>query len=211
MLHLLDARPARRGAALRPGHHPPRRQRGRDGPDRRRQGCSSRPGRCIPGAGRKIVKARGIVFRKEMREILRDRRTLMAIGLAALATPTALSVISQVSTKTAMQTYTVGYAGEIPVGLDTLLSATGLKLEGVTDPVEAAKHQVDVGVVFQPTQIDEYYDPTRQGAQVADTRLQTVLGQYNAAKAAAALKEKGIDPGLLNPVPVNVHPLSSPT
>jgi sodium transport system permease protein len=157
------------------------------------------------------VKALGIVFRKEMREILRDRRTLMAIGLAALATPTVLIVISQVSTKTATQTYTVGYAGEIPVGLDTLLSATGLKLESVTDPAEAAKHQVDVGVVFQPTQIDEYYDPTRQGAQVADTRLQTVLGQYNAAKAAAALQQKGIDPGLLNPVPVKVHPLSSPT
>jgi sodium transport system permease protein len=157
------------------------------------------------------VKALGIVFRKEMREILRDRRTLMAIGLAALATPTVLIVISQVSTKTATQTYTVGYAGEIPVGLDTLLSATGLKLEGVGDPAEAAKHQVDVGVVFQPTQIDEYYDPTRQGAQVADTRLQTVLGQYNAAKAAAALQQRGIDPGLLNPVPVNVHPLSSPT
>ncbi len=146
-----------------------------------------------------------------MREILRDRRTLIAIGLAALATPTVLIVISQVSTKTATQTYTVGYTGEIPVGLDTLLSATGLKLESVVDPAEAAKHQVDVGVVFQPTQIDEYYDPTRQGAQVADTRLQTVLGQYNAAKAAAALQQKGIDPGLLNPVPVKVHPLSSPT
>ena len=65
-----------------------------------------------------------IVFRKEMREILRDRRTLIAIGLAALATPTVLVVISQVSTKTATQTYTVGYTGTIPTGLDILLEAT---------------------------------------------------------------------------------------
>jgi len=156
------------------------------------------------------VKALGIVFRKEMREILRDRRTLIAIGLAALATPIVLIVISQVTAKTATQAYTVGYSGDIPVGLDTLLTATALKLERVSDPAAAAKKEVDLGVVFQPTQIDEYYDPSRQGAQIADTRLQTVLGQYDAAKAAAALREKGIDPALLNPIPLKVHPLSSP-
>ena len=156
------------------------------------------------------MRALGIVFRKELKEILRDRRTLIAIGLAALATPTVLIVISQVATKTATQTYTVGYSGEIPVGLDILLKATGLKLETVADPAAAATQQVDLGVAFQPNQIDEYYDPTRQSAQIAATRLQTVLGEFNAAKAAAALREKGIDPGLLNPVPVNVHPLSSP-
>ena len=153
----------------------------------------------------------GIVFRKELREILRDRRTLIAIGLAALATPTILIVISQVTTRTATQAYTVGYSGDIPTGLDILLSATGLKLERVADPAAAAKQQVDLGVVFLPNEIDEYYDPTRQSAQVADTRLQTVLGEYNAAKAAAALKEKGIDPGVLNPLPVRLHPLSSPS
>ena len=35
-----------------------------------------------------------IVYRKELKEILRDRRTLMAIGLAALATPLVLFVIA---------------------------------------------------------------------------------------------------------------------
>ena len=82
------------------------------------------------------MNALGIVFRKELREILRDRRTLIAIGLAALATPAVLIVISQVTAQTATQTYTVGYSGDIPVGLDTLLSATGLKLERVADPAE---------------------------------------------------------------------------
>jgi len=37
------------------------------------------------------VRSAWIVYRKEMMEILRDRRTLMAIGLAALATPIAVS------------------------------------------------------------------------------------------------------------------------
>jgi len=74
------------------------------------------------------VKTLAIVFRKEMREILRDRRTLIAIGLAALATPTVLVIVSQVSTQTATQTYTVGYNGEIPTGLDILLAATALTL-----------------------------------------------------------------------------------
>ncbi|HEX3506957.1 MAG TPA: ABC transporter permease subunit [Candidatus Dormibacteraeota bacterium] len=151
-----------------------------------------------------------IVYRKELREILRDRRTLVAIALAALATPIILLAISQVSTKTATQSYTIGYSGTVPAGLGILLTATGLKLERVADPAAAAAQQVDLGVAFGPSRIDEYYDPTRQGAQIADTRLQTVLGQYNAAKAAAALEARGVDPGVLNPIPVSVHPLSSP-
>ena len=156
------------------------------------------------------MRAAWIVYRKELVEILRDRRTLMAIGLSALATPIVLTLISQVSTKTATQTYTVGYSGQIPAGLDILLTSTALKLEPVDDPAAAANQQVDLGVVFQGTEIDEYYDPARQGAQIADTRLQTVLGQYNAAKAAAALQQKGIDPGILTPLKVVGHPLSSP-
>ena len=156
------------------------------------------------------MKAAWIVYRKEMIEILRDRRTLMAIGLAALATPIVLSVISQVSTRTATQTYTVGYTGSVPAGLDVLLNATNLKLVLVADPDAAARQQVDVGVEFKAGEIDEYYDPSRQSAQIADVRLQTVLGQYDAAQAAAALRNRGIDPGILTPLRLVSHPLSSP-
>ncbi len=152
-----------------------------------------------------------VVFKKEMREILRDRRTLMAIGLAALATPIVLFVISQVSTKTASQAYTVGYSGTVPAGLDTLFNAVGLKLESVDDPAGAAKHQVDIGVVFSASGVEEYLDPTRQSAQLADVRFQTVLSRYDAAKVAASLQEKGVDPSVLNPLPVTLHPLSSPS
>jgi sodium transport system permease protein len=152
-----------------------------------------------------------IVFRKELREILRDRRTLTAIGLAALATPLVLFVISQVTIKTASQTYTAGYSGDIPAGLDVLFSSTGLKLESVADPATAAKERVDIGIVFTSTGVDEYYDPTRQSAQVADIRLQTILGRYDAARIAAALQAKGVDPSILDPLPLRTHPLSSPT
>ncbi len=156
------------------------------------------------------MRAAWIVYRKELQEILRDRRTLMAIGLAALATPLVLFVISQVSTKTVTQTYTVGYSGDIPTGLDILLRSTGLKLVTVADPDAAAKSDVDLGVAFRPGVVEEYYDPSRQGAQIADVRLQTVLGQYQAAQAAAALQSRGIDPGILTPLKFVSHPLSSP-
>jgi sodium transport system permease protein len=156
------------------------------------------------------MRAAWIVYRKELQEILRDRRTLMAIGLAALATPLVLFAISQVATKTATQTYTIAYSGQIPTGLDILLRATSLKLVPVDDPAAAAKQQADLGVAFLPGQIDEYYDPSRQGAQIADVRLQTVLGQYDAAQAAAALQTRGIDPGILTPFHLVTHPLSSP-
>jgi sodium transport system permease protein len=156
------------------------------------------------------LHAAWIVYRKEIVEILRDRRTLMAIGLAALATPIILSVIAQISTRTATQTYTIGYTGEIPVGLEELLQATGLKLVGVADPATAAAKDVDLGVAFRSGEVDEYYDPSRQSAQIADTRLQTVLGQYDAAQAAAALQSRGIDPGILTPLRLVSHPLSAP-
>ncbi|HET7337950.1 MAG TPA: ABC transporter permease subunit, partial [Candidatus Dormibacteraeota bacterium] len=157
------------------------------------------------------MNSTGIVFRKEMREILRDRRTLIAIALAALATPIVLFVISQVSVRTATEVYTVGYSGDIPPGLDVLFTATGLKLERVSDPATAAKRQVDLGVVFTSGAADEYFDPTRQSAQLADVRFQTVLSKYDAAKVAASLQQHGVDPSVLNPLPVAVHPLSSPT
>src|SRR5258708_4276596 len=111
------------------------------------------------------MRSAWIVFRKELTEVVRDRRTLMAIGLAALATPLVLFVISDVSTRTATQTYTVRYSGTIPQGLDTLVAAA---------------------------------------------RLQTILGQYDAAQAAAALKSLGVDPGILTPLKLVSHPLSSP-
>jgi len=152
-----------------------------------------------------------IVFWKELREILRDRRTLVAIALAALATPIVLFVISQVSTRTAAQTYTAGYSGDIPAGLGILFDTTGLKLERVADPAAAAKQEVDIGIVFTSSGIEEYYDPSRQSAQIADIRLQTLLGRYDAARIAASLQQKGVDPSVLNPLPVTLHPLSSPT
>ena len=151
-----------------------------------------------------------IVFNKEMREILRDRRTLFAILLAVLASPIVLFVIAQVSSKTATQTYTVGYSGEIPKGLDILLTGTGLKLEPVADPAAAAKQQVDIGLAFTAAGGDEYYDPTRQSAQIAEIRIQTVLSTYDQAQIAANLKQKGVDISVLNPLPLRSHPLSSP-
>ena len=151
-----------------------------------------------------------IVLRKELLEILRDRRTLVAIALATLATPLVLFVISQVSTRSATATYTVGYSGQIPTGLDTLFAATGMRLERVDDPAAAAKQQVDIGLEFTDSDVQEFYDPTRQSAQIADVRVQEVLSRYDAAKIAATLQQKGIDPSVLNPLPLIQHPLSSP-
>ncbi|HEV2414165.1 MAG TPA: ABC transporter permease subunit [Candidatus Dormibacteraeota bacterium] len=157
------------------------------------------------------MKDIGVVFRKEMTEILRDRRTLFAIALAAFATPVVLYVISQVSTKTATATYTVGYSGQIPSGLDVLFTATEMKLVQVDDPAAAAKQQVDIGLEFTEAGVTEYYDPTRQSAQIADVRLQEILTRYDGAKVVAALQQRGIDPSILQPLPVTVRPLSSPT
>jgi sodium transport system permease protein len=85
-----------------------------------------------------------------------------------------------------------------------------LKLEPVADPQAAAKRQVDLGVAFLPGEVDEYYDPSRQSAVLVDIRLQSALAQYNAAKAAAALQQRGVDPGILTPIRLVARPLSSP-
>ena len=151
-----------------------------------------------------------VVYKKQIREILRDRRTLMAIALATLVAPVSLGIISQVSLQTATQTYTIGYSGDIPTGLDILLRSTGLKLQPVADPRAAAQKQVDLGLAFLPGEVDEYYDPNRQSAVLVDIRLQSALAQYNAAKAAAALQQRGVDPGILTPIRLVARPLSSP-
>jgi membrane protease YdiL (CAAX protease family) len=45
---------------------------------------------------------------------------------------------------------------------------------------------------------------------LVDIRLQSALAQYNAAKAAAALHQRGVDPGILTPIRLVSRPLSSP-
>jgi sodium transport system permease protein len=45
---------------------------------------------------------------------------------------------------------------------------------------------------------------------LVDIRLQSALAQYNAAKAAAALQQRGVDPGILTPIRLVARPLSSP-
>src|SRR5947208_3654179 len=196
---------------MRPRDDHPRGSRRRHRIHRRGARGPPRPGAVLPEPRPgELMRAAWIVYRKELVEILRDRRTLIAIGFSALATPIVLSIVTQVSTRTATQVYTLGYTGTIPTGLDLLLTSTGLRLERVDDPAAAAKRQVDLAVAFLPGEIDEYYDPTRQSAQIADVRLQVILGNYNAAKAAAALHAKGVDPAILTPLKVVPHPLSSP-
>src|SRR5207247_733653 len=144
--------------------HQPRRTCGRERSDGRCSGQVPGPGGRVPFPGGGIVSAVWIVFRKELREILRDRRTLIAIGLAAVATPTVLFVIAQVSTRTVAQAYTIGYSGDIPTGLQILFDAVGLKLVHVDDPAAAAKPQVDSRLVFSASGLHAYYAPTRRRA-----------------------------------------------
>src|SRR2546428_6527720 len=117
------------------------------------------------------MHATWIVYRKEMTEIIRDRRTLIAIGLAALATPIILSVISQVSTRTATQAYTIGYTGDVPAGLDILLQATNLKLGPVPDLATAAQQQGDVGGGVQHRGSAEGFTPRPPSARARRVRF----------------------------------------
>src|SRR2546428_11685203 len=113
------------------------------------------------------MHATWIVYRKEMTEIIRDRRTLIAIGLAALATPIILSVISQVSTRTATQAYTIGYTGDVPAGRHTLLQAANRKLGPRADPATAAKQNVVVGGGVQNRENGGVKGPTPRSTPVA--------------------------------------------
>ena len=170
-----------------------------------------------------------VVFSKECRESLRDRRVLLnALVLGPLFTPLLFLVLMHLivgrELDKAERPLPVSVIGaEAAPNLVEALRQQGMEVRPpVADPESAVREQsVDivlrVGPGFardweagRPAQVEVLYDSSRQDLRGAVDRLQGMLDSYTRRTGALRLLARGISPALVAPLAVAVRDQATP-
>jgi sodium transport system permease protein len=174
------------------------------------------------------MKALAIVWRKELLELVRDRRTLMLTLLfAPLLGPLlflGLTTIGESKAKGQMEKpleIAIVGADRAP-NLVAWLHGQGIARKDVADPDAAIRAQDEdvylrIGDDFgkhwhegTPAVVEIVHDSTRHDSDIPVKRLENVLGLYNQQVGALRLLARGINPGVAAPMTVSHKDLSTP-
>jgi len=168
------------------------------------------------------------VLLKELRELSRDRRTLMLallmpllfpvliIGMATLAENRAKSQIEK--------TLTIMMVGaEHAPNLVAWLAGQGIAQKAVTGDPDAAIRDQDENVYLRiepdfgahwregkPALVEIVHDSTRQDADIPVKRVENALDNYRNQAGALRLLARGINPGIAAPLAVSHKDLATP-
>ena len=174
------------------------------------------------------MKALVIVWKKELLELVRDRRTLMLTLLfAPLLGPMlflGLATIGESKAKEQMEKpMAIAIAGaERAPNLVAWLASQGIARKDVADPDASIRAQDEdvylrIGDDFgkswhegKPALVEVVHDSTRHDADIPVKRLESLLGQYNQQVGALRLLARGINPGVATPMAVSRKDLSTP-
>ena len=169
------------------------------------------------------------VLIKELRDFLRDRRTVMlALIMGPLLTPALLLGILTLAQNRAkqqieepMEVVIVG-ADRAP-SLVAWLGGQGVARKQIPgDPDAAIRAQAEdaylwIGSDFasnwklgKPATVEIVYDSTRQDSRIPVKRLELLLQTYSQQVASLRLLARGINPGVAAPVAVSHKDLSTP-
>jgi sodium transport system permease protein len=172
------------------------------------------------------------VFRKEFRENLRDRRTLISalifgplFGPLLFGAALSLSIERGTSEADKQVTLTVSHAERAP-NLLAHLRQYGVKVEPVAyDDVAAReavqKHQKPLVLMVtddfssrfqasQPAQLLLYVDSSDANNSKAVSRIRTLLSQYGSLLARLRVMTRGVDPLVLSPIVIHDVDVSTP-
>ena len=156
-----------------------------------------------------------VIWRKELRDTIRDRRTLLVmLVVPILIMPLLFVTIGSVSKSTAVARYSVAVSGTSSApGLLRLLQADArLRLSYGRDPVDRVKvRHADAGLVIpagfeavvrasRPASIQVVQNTTSNGSGTAVAELEAVLGRYSAGAVAARLAALHVPLSVLTPV-----------
>ena len=173
------------------------------------------------------MKAVWTVLLKELRELVRDRRTLMLALLMPLLTPVLIFGISAMAEKRAksqiekpLQIAIVG--AEHAPNLVAWLAGQGIQSKRVNDPDAAIRNQdEDVYLKIEndfgkhwregvPALVEIVHDSTRQDADIPVRRVENALQNYRQQAGALRLLARGINPAVAAPLAVSHTDLSTP-
>ncbi|HHW4678417.1 MAG TPA: ABC transporter permease [Xylella sp.] len=168
------------------------------------------------------------VMRKELREVLRDRRT---IALSLLLTPLlypllilGMGMLSELRVRTqidrVLDVPTIGR--EYAPNLVRFLAAQGLNpIDPLGDVVTAIRTQrIDIALRVDPSCADAWregrsalveilYDTTRRDAEIPVMRLRAALNAYNQQVVTLRLLARGIDPQVVRPIEISTQDLAT--
>jgi sodium transport system permease protein len=174
------------------------------------------------------MKALLIVWKKELLELVRDRRTLaLTLLFAPLLGPLlflGLATIGESKAKEQMEkpmSIAITGADRAP-NLVAWLASQGVDRKDVADPDAAIRAQDEdvylrIGDDFaaswhdgKPALVEVVHDSTRHDADIPVKRLEALLGRYNQQVGALRLLARGINPGVATPMAVSRKDLSTP-
>ena len=169
------------------------------------------------------------VMKKELRELSRDRRTLMlALVMGPLLTPALILGMGSMAEKRAKsqieKPLAIAIVGaERAPNLVAWLAGQGIERKTLaTDPDSAIRDQdEDVYLKIEsdfgkhwhdgiPALVEIVHDSTRQDADIPVKRVENALEQYRSQTGALRLLARGINPGIAAPLAVSHKDLSTP-
>jgi sodium transport system permease protein len=159
----------------------------------------------------------GILYRKEMLDFLRDRRTIISMFVA----PIVLMPVSMIGTTTYLakqretakvKRYTVGLHENAPtVSVSEALSNAGLTVKRVADAREAAESKkTDFALDVTGPSVTIYADLSEMTAQVAKARIKDALDGLRRQRIRDDLKALNVRESILTPFKIEDVNLAKP-
>ena len=168
------------------------------------------------------------VMRKELREVMRDRRTMMmALVLSPLLTPLLFMGIGKLGENRAKTE--LDKVLEVPVvgiqqapNLMAYLATRGIKAVAAPKDLDGAiaRQEVDVALELdagfgeawregRSASIEIVADTTARASEVPVARVRSALEGYRDQMGTLRLMARGIDPGVVRPLSVGVRDMAS--
>jgi sodium transport system permease protein len=177
----------------------------------------------------KSLRALMTVMRKELRDIFRDRRTLLlALGLSPLLTPLLIIGLGTLGesrarsqTEKPLELPVVGR--EHAPNLIAWLEGQNVTIKAPPKDVNAAIANQEEDVILRigpefpeqwrkslPAPLEIVQDSTRQDAEIPVRRLQGLLSAYSGQAGSLRLLARGVSPGTANAIQVRRTDLATP-
>ncbi|MCY7313278.1 MAG: ABC transporter permease [Pseudoxanthomonas sp.] len=175
------------------------------------------------------LRAMFTVMGKELRDIFRDRRTLLlALGLSPILVPVLLIGMGTLGEKRARAQ--IEQPLELPVvgrehapNLMAWLEGQNVNLKAPPADINAAIARQDEDVILrigadypkrwrasQPAPVEILFDSTRQDTQIPLSRLQGLLGAYSGQVGSLRLLARGVNPGTASTLQVSRTDMATP-
>jgi sodium transport system permease protein len=162
------------------------------------------------------------IFRKEVLDTVRDRRTLISMVMVPLAAMPLLFLVlgkfvSSAEKRAGVEAATIAIRnGERLPGLLNALAAAQFKIAPASD-VRRAIERKAIAAAVEPVEeggrieVRIYADSTRQSSEIAATRIRAALDQLKETTVRLELVRRGLPGSLLEPFSVNKVNLASET